>query len=795
MKRTLQRGAALGLAAGLTLGPVASAAAQDGGGLDPFARTPTEARIVQERLDPTRWRVSVPLAELRPEVGPMRLNGASAEAEVAVPVSPLVDVEEATLRLWHASSRGLVDDLPHLRLSQNGLFVAQLPARQGPSAVAAEIDLDPLDFVPGFNALSFEAVQRYTYECQDPLAPELWTEIDTLRSGLDVVYERRPFDRRLSELDEILSPGIGGVDELAVVTGEAVGEDQLRWGALAVQAVGRRLGFRLPEIRHEIARAPADPATAAGGTPADGLDPALLGASDAILIGTTEELAPYLSPEVAAIEDAYLEIGPSPADPTRFVILATGPDAAAVDRAVTALGLMSFPFADVTHATIEAVDLPAGFTPAMRPPVEPSTEYRFSDFGFRDTTVRGSDVHHVGFTFDAPADLFHEEDAEAVFGLDFAYGAGLRPDSVVNLEINGTFYRAIRLDEGSGGLFPDYRLAVPARAFGPGENRVDFEVAMAPSETGSCEMRSDRNLVFALEDTSTLAFPPAERFVRLPDFGLMGRTGFPYIQPGNDDFAVRLADRSSETLAAAWTTLARLAQINGSLLINADYGFDRPIGDRHALVFGASSEISPGLRASAELTLGPPHRVPQAAFARDRGAPVAQPGWLARQVNRLGLDGLGLGLGVDEARASTDRDAGPGATATRIVQLSDLGRNGLLVGYESPEAENRQVTLVTSADPAMLLANVRALVRPGHWSQIDGSAVVLRAPTRSVASQATEAGFHVGDLGRAERLSYFGSAYPVVWIAGILLALLAFSLLIAMTVRYLRRRTVGAEAE
>jgi len=786
MKRILERGGAAGLAAALlTWAAAAPVAAQDRAGADLFARTPDEARIAQERLDRTRWRVEVPLAELRPEAGPMRLDGASAEATVAVPVSPLVEVESATLRLWHASSHGLVEDLPHLRLSQNGLFVAQLPARRGPSAVAAEIDLDPLDFVPGFNALSFEAVQRYTYECQDPLAPELWTEIDTLRSALDVVYERRPFDRRLSELDEILSPGIGGVDELAVVTGEAVDERHLRWGALAVQAVGRRLAFRLPEIRHEVARPRAGAVAAAAGTPADGLDPDLLGTADAIVIGTTAELGDYLTPEIAAIDDAYLEIGPSPADPTRFVIVATGPDAEAVDRAVTALGLMSFPFADVTHATIEAVDLPAGFTPALEPPVEPAMAYRFSDFGFRDTTVRGSDVRRIGFTFDAPADLFHEEDAETVFGLDFAYGAGLRPDSVVNVEVNGTFYRAIRLDEGSGGLFPDYRLAVPARAFGPGENRVDFEVAMAPTETGACEMRSDRNLVFALEDTSTIAFPPAQRFVRLPDFDLLQRTGFPYVQPGEEDIGVRLADRSSETLAAAWTLLARLAQINSALLVHADYGFDRPIGDRHALVVGPSADISPALRASADLSLGPPHRVPHGAFAPERGAPVEQTGWLTRQIRRLG---------IGEARADRP-EPGPARTATRIVQLSDLGRNGLMIGYESPEAENRQVTLVTSSDPARLLDNVRALVRPGHWSQIDGSAVVWRAPTRSVATQVTGPAFHVGDLGRGERLSYFGSAYPHVWIAGLLMTLLVFAVVIALIVRHLRRRTVEADAE
>ncbi|NBC95290.1 MAG: hypothetical protein GVY27_02925, partial [Deinococcus-Thermus bacterium] len=626
-------------AAALLMAAVAGPAPAQDAGFDPYGRGVAERRIETERLGPTAWRSVIPLSEIREQPGPIRLEGAEAREDLAFAVSPSARLTGATLRLLHVSSAGLVEDTPHLRITQNGGFVAQLPARREPVATAAEIELDPLATVPGFNRLGLTAIQRYTFGCQDPTAPELWTEIDALRSELDVTYERRPFDGTLADLDLILSPGIGGVDALTILTGtDEPTPAQARWGALAAQSVAHRLGFRIPALRHAVA-APGD-GPAVAGSPAGALDPDLLGDGDAVIVGTLAEIGDVVTLAEDDIDTAWLEIGPSPADPTRFVLVATGPTEADVDRAVTALGLMTFPFGDTTHAAIDRIDLPEGFIPAIRPPVEPETVYAFDDFGFDTTTVRGSATARLSVGFDAPADLFVDEEAEAVLALDFAYGAGMRDDSVLNVLVNDTFYRAIPLDQASGALLPGYRVAVPGRAFGPGGNQVRFDVEMVPRESGDCGTGlrlDDRNLVFSLQETSSIAFPPAARFVRLPDFDLLERTGFPYTAPNSESYAVRLTDTGSETLAAAWTFLAKLAQANRSLSVDADFAFGAPTGDRHALVFGPVEAIPGGLRSAAELQLGPPHAVPQGDRAGPARAADDLPGFWSAVAEQLGL--------------------------------------------------------------------------------------------------------------------------------------------------------------
>ena len=67
-----------------------------------------------------------------------------------------------------------------------------------------------------------------------------------------------------------------------------------------------------------------------------------------------------------------------------------------------------------------------------------------------------------------PADLYAKESAEVEFNLHFAYGAGMRGDSVLNLYVNDIFERAVHLSEVNGLAFRDYRIKVPLRSFQPG---------------------------------------------------------------------------------------------------------------------------------------------------------------------------------------------------------------------------------------------------------------------------------------------------------------------------------------
>lgn len=156
--------------------------------------------------------------------------------DLSFALAPQADIKSVRLVLRHATSRAQASTSAHLRLSLNSQFAAQLDAATGLTAGAMDSVSIVGGFKPGFNTLGFEAVQRYTFDCQDPTADELWTEIDTERSSLEVSYQRRKFAWTLADLDRFLSPGVGGVEHLTIVT--AAGEPRAtHLEALSTQAV------------------------------------------------------------------------------------------------------------------------------------------------------------------------------------------------------------------------------------------------------------------------------------------------------------------------------------------------------------------------------------------------------------------------------------------------------------------------------------------------------------------------------------------------------------------------------
>lgn len=173
---------------------------------DIYARFRDDPKMVTEQLENGLWRTRLPLAALRPQPGAIRLDGARATEQVSFSVAPQADIQSARLIFRHVSGRAQQDAKPQLRLGLNGRFIAQVDGVTEHAAAVNEIILDPSILVSGFNTLQIDAVQRYTYGCQDPDAAELWTDIDTSRSYVEVLYTRRPFTGSLADLGAVVTP-------------------------------------------------------------------------------------------------------------------------------------------------------------------------------------------------------------------------------------------------------------------------------------------------------------------------------------------------------------------------------------------------------------------------------------------------------------------------------------------------------------------------------------------------------------------------------------------------------------
>lgn len=719
------RSVALAFLLGLSLGsPVAAAqlaqAAQPA--VDIYARFREEPRTETEQLANGLWRTRLPLAALRAEPGAMRLTGAKASEQISFEIAPQADIQSASLVLRHVSGRAQEGSRPQLRLGLNGRFIAQIDGVTERAAGINEVVLDPSSLRAGYNALSIDAVQRYTDGCQDPDAAELWTDVDTARSFVEIIYARSPYAGSLADLGAVISAGVGGVQTLGIIVGEGpLTSAELRWGTLAAQGVVNRMSFGVPQIER--------------------LDPASLRSIgkgiDIVAVGTPEQLAGFAPAGLARISEdqSWLSIGPSPADSSRFLIIVSGRTPEAIDGALRALNAHGLPLSDSTSIVLDPAEVPQGANLVRHPALRDGAKYTFGDLGMRDTSVLGRESGSATVSFSLAPDLHFREKGQVEFALDFAYGAGLDDKSVVNVLVNGAFHRSIRLTNPDGEVTPGYRLTIPATEFSPGRNEVVFDVQMSTPAEGACAARNTRHFAFILKDTSTLTLPEADHFVELPNLALMSEAGFPYTGLQPETFAVRAASPDSETAAAVWTVAAKLAQLNGTSFFDADFGFGVDLPDSHTLVVGARPDLNGFLPAEIDM-------------------PGAQSG----------------GFNQD-------------------FTLMDLGENGLLISGESPSHPGRLVTLVTAETGGQLLASTTSLVTPGHWTQLNGAAMVWRDNAATIVTREASQLFEVGTLSPGDIARLKSGRAPWRWILTLAAVLFALAAALALIARYMRDRT------
>lgn len=155
---------------------------------DVFARAPAQADIVTERRANGTYVTRIPFAAVRSEWGDIRLLGASAEAAVSINLAPQANILSSRLVMRHVNGLSQSSLKPQLRMALNSHFLAQLPGVTETGAAINEVPIRTDFLQSGYNTLTLDAVQRYTLECQDPLAanygPTLMRSVPILKSPM-----------------------------------------------------------------------------------------------------------------------------------------------------------------------------------------------------------------------------------------------------------------------------------------------------------------------------------------------------------------------------------------------------------------------------------------------------------------------------------------------------------------------------------------------------------------------------------------------------------------------------------
>lgn len=693
----------------------------------------------------------VPLYKLIGNRQPVMLRSTGGEYSIPLPVSAREAITGMSLNLRFTNSAALLRDRSQIFVRLNGRTIAQFPLLAQIPEGNYDIELPVETLKVGYNQLTIGVVQHYTDLCEDPTAPELWTEIDTIYSSLKVTSELKSLTPRLSDLADLIDAKQWHPHAMTIVTPTAsMTSVQLNAGAQAAQGVALRLDFLPIAFKHASLAQVADAAVSDGVK----LNSAAVGGSDLIVIGTKSELTSVLPSDVASrIGESYLGIFALPGNAKRFALVISGTSEKGVSRAAKAFSFMNFPYPDREMAVITKVGNPPWQIYADKQGVFEKGRYLFKDLGYKTKTVKGMLTEQIAIEFRLPPDYFVDEADMFEFRLRLAYGAGFRRDSVLSLYANSIFQSAVQLNEERGAEYQDYRLLVSARSFKPGVNQVVFRPVMIPLISDECELINVENLLLTIHDDSILIAPEIKHFVRMPNLTLFSKMAFPYSVPADGtDAYVFVTASDSQTVAAGWSVMGKLAQRRGAPLFGTELGFVPPEKklDKDILIVGSHSQIPSALLTGSPFAFDKsPHEVSYPTLA-SRNKEDQKVEWYEEVMERLS-QGL--------IRPSGER----AVDMAKVHQFDGIGDYTIAVQYESPLRSGRTVTAIFAASPKSLDEGVKDLLAPKVWDLLRGDISMWKRDLENVVWLKTGPEYNYGQPTTRVAAQYFFSKNPWIW--------------------------------
>lgn len=524
---------------------LASVLALYSGVSDAKKATPREAKATEA----TTQEVVRTFADMQGSEAPIRLLGTDARAVVKLPVSPRELVEGATVTLRTTNSTALIRSRAGLTVRINGKLLEQFPLDPEKTRASRTFTIPGAYLKAGYNDLELNAVQHYTYECEDSGSPELWTEVDTAASFISFDHKglRSNAAPRMSQLHLVFDERSLVNRGVALVSAaDRPNDSQLSVSSLAAQGVALLTKHRQPDFKFSAGAAAFAPGE--GNDQLPNLSKRVGAGRDIILFGNRSSVSRFLAPDIAqTITGPYLAMFPHP-DGEAVVVVISGQTDADVVKAARAFADPEFKHSEVS---MEIVGEHAFKAPVMARDGDGNTFY---ELGYQTSTTRGRNAGPIGVPVRIPGDFVGSSGDFVKVLLHYSYGAGLRKDSSMNLTVGGELVGTMALNKVEGAEFTKQEVLIPANMLKPGMNWLKFEPVFI-QHGQQCEAKRDDGMLLTVYDDSSVVLPRKTSAPMVPDLSRLVNARWPIgneatiVLPSADVSAAQALARLSAMMA------------------------------------------------------------------------------------------------------------------------------------------------------------------------------------------------------------------------------------------------------
>lgn len=673
------------------------------------------------------------------------------EQGVDIPIPERWNVTSVVANVHYTSSLALDKTRSQIIFLINGTPFAL--ARLTPSNPDMRVKLRiPVQYiVSGYNQFGFRVNQSTKTEtCGSggaPCSPDKFTYINLSDSTIEIEYQKKPVPLALSSIPGFLFDPKTFPEGHVNMIMEDQSADSLTQAGIVASGIARRFDYR--KVVFSVSDYPR------------------LG-MDNVVIGTTAFVQPLLESygySLGDVEGGYIKIFPLPGpgiepDPTHALVVITGRQHDAARLAAETFSNLSINFPGSQQLNASAFQVPDIPVYAGREVLEANKTYSFKTLNFPTNTFYGINPAGKSIVFRLPADFLIRQNLSAKLVLNFSYGAGARTDSTLDIIVNDTAVRAIRLGDEEGGIFNDYEVDIPTFLFKPGRNVIDMGVEMHPL-TGECPMMAD-SLFLTMFETSTLSFPDMPHFVEMPKLELFMLNGFPFTRwPDGYESLIYLPETSPLAIATTLNIVGLITQKNGFPLLGMRI-VSSPPSDWHGdmMVIGRPEQLPADLRQNSPLGTGKDANVPY---------PIV-------------------------------RDWAGSYSFAHSTQTSKLGdRQGEVLEFESPYEVGRSVMMIGAEQPETLFDLSVALMEPEVQGQIQGGITLVDLGPQydkpHVTSIRAESTYTTGKGKEISLLDSFLYTHPRIFYALLAVAILALAWALYFALRqYRMSRKLGRDA-